>query len=81
MAERYTEVEVSSCLFENNKSNDLGGSIFNRGSMTISESTFRKNVGRVSFAIEAVWSTYIMYRPSNLYSFLHFIGWGYRKCK
>ncbi len=47
LAERYTEVEVNFCLFEKNGSDDLGGSIFSRGSMKISNTTFRGNLGRV----------------------------------
>ena len=39
---------MTSCTFENNSSADLGGGLFNRGSMVVSGSVFRDNLGRVS---------------------------------
>lgn len=48
LAERRTKVELDYCSFNNNESTDLGGSIFNRGSMKISNSAFSKNLGNVS---------------------------------
>jgi len=46
LTERDTNVEVSFCMFEDNKSSDLGGAIFSRGSMIISNSVFQQNSGR-----------------------------------
>jgi len=48
LAERFTNVQVILSRFENNQSLDIGGSIFNRGSMVISKSMFVSNNGRVS---------------------------------
>ena len=39
---------MNSCHFRKNKSNDLGGSVFNRGEMIITNSSFEENEGRVS---------------------------------
>jgi hypothetical protein len=51
LAERNTNTELEFCKFDNNKSNDLAGSLFNRGKMDVSDSSFHGNLGRVSEAI------------------------------
>lgn len=49
LTERRTKVELDYCSFNNNQSTDLGGSIFNRGSMKVSNSVFSMNLGSVSY--------------------------------
>jgi len=48
LIERGTDVVVNSCRFQNNKSTDIGGSIFNRGSLVVTDTTFDNNEGQVS---------------------------------
>lgn len=48
LADRSTNVEINFCFFQQNKSSDIGGSIFSRGSMLVADSTFDKNSGQVS---------------------------------
>jgi predicted outer membrane repeat protein len=48
LSERGTRVEIKHCIFTRNSSADLGGAIFNRGTMVISDSLFLENGGKVS---------------------------------
>ena len=43
-----SNTEIVFCIFEENQSSSLGGSIFNRGKLEVSYSTFQGNEGDVS---------------------------------
>lgn len=46
LTERNTFTEISHCKFDQCKTSDLGGAIFNRGQMLIQSSAFHDNIGR-----------------------------------
>ena len=48
LADRNTMTAVKSCHFKQNGSNDIGGSLFNRGKMLVEDTSFIENLGIVS---------------------------------
>ena len=69
---------MNSCTFENNFSADLGGGLFNRGSMVVSDSVFRDNLGRVSLGSLSCFNEYEFFLNDVFFSF--FEGRRDRKC-
>ena len=71
LAEKNTIVEIAFCVFENNMSNDLAGSLFNRGEMHISDSLFRNNVGEVRYHVRLYTyrAAYVRFSHSKFLSF------------
>ena len=61
---------MTSCTFENNSSADLGGGLFNRGSMVVSGSVFRDNLGRVSLGSLFCFNEYEFFLNDVFFPFL-----------